>query len=111
MLAFSLLLALVPQTPKPLAELKFEMAGNRIYLPAVLNGRTTPAIFDTGAGASAVDLKLADDLKRIAAFEPVQPERLVRPQIGFQCPDIWRGRRQIELHPACALDPQAVICR
>jgi predicted aspartyl protease len=63
MLAFSLLLALVPQTPKPLAELKFEMAGNRIYLPAVLNGRTTPAIFDTGAGASAVDLKLADDLK------------------------------------------------
>lgn len=63
MLAAALFVALNPATAKPLVELNFEMVGNRIYLPAKLNGRTLSAIFDTGAGASAVDLALADELK------------------------------------------------
>ena len=63
MLALALVVAIAPQAPKPLVDLEFEMAGNRIYLPATLNGRPTPAILDTGAGASAVDLALADELK------------------------------------------------
>lgn len=71
MIALALLVALAPQAPKPIAELDFEMVGNRIYLPAKLNGRNTPAIFDTGAGASAVDLALANELK-IPGDQPVQ---------------------------------------
>jgi len=62
MLAATLLLAIQP-IQKPLVEVSFEMSGNRIYLPTRLNGRETAAIFDTGAGASAVDLALADLLK------------------------------------------------
>jgi predicted aspartyl protease len=60
--AVTLLIALQP-VQKPLVEVDFEMSGNRIYIPTRLNGRDTPAIFDTGAGASAVDLALADLLK------------------------------------------------
>jgi predicted aspartyl protease len=63
MLALALFVALSPAPIKPLAELDFEMVGNRIYLPAKLNGRNLSAIFDTGAGASAIDLALANDLK------------------------------------------------
>jgi hypothetical protein len=63
MLAVALvsIVALLPQ--KPVAELSFEMVGNRIYLPAKLNGQSVSAIFDTGAGGSAADLSLADALK------------------------------------------------
>ena len=71
MLSLSLLIALSPQAPSPLSELKFEMVGNRIYLPAKLNGRSTSAIFDTGAGGTAVDLGLADSLK-IPGDQPLQ---------------------------------------
>ena len=63
MLALALIsiVALSPQ--KPVTELSFEMVGNRIYLPAKLNGQGVSAIFDTGAGGSAADLSLADALK------------------------------------------------
>ncbi|MBC8066443.1 MAG: aspartyl protease family protein [Chlorobia bacterium] len=63
MFTLALLLAAGPIAQKPIVEINFEMVGNRIYLPAKLNGRNLSAIFDTGAGASAVDLGLADELK------------------------------------------------
>lgn len=63
MIALALFVALVPIGQKPIVDIGFEMVGNRIYLPAKLNGSPISAIFDTGAGASAVDLGLADQLK------------------------------------------------
>lgn len=63
MTTLALIALFLPQAPTPIADLAFEMVGNRIYLPAKLNGVSISAIFDTGAGGSAVDLGIADDRK------------------------------------------------
>lgn len=47
----------------PLLDTSFELVGNRIYLKAELNGHPTTAILDTGAGATIMDLGLADKWK------------------------------------------------
>ncbi len=47
----------------PLFDSSFELVGNRIYFPATVNGHAASAILDTGAGATVMDLGLADNWK------------------------------------------------
>jgi len=62
------LLALVAlaQRPMPIAELPFEMVGNRVYLSGSVGGKSTSLILDTGAGMSIFDTDLA---RRLGAKE------------------------------------------
>jgi len=50
---------------QPLVELDFELVGGRIYVPITINGNRGTAVLDTGAGASVMDIGLANkwDLK------------------------------------------------
>lgn len=63
MTTLALIALFLPPAPTPVADLAFEMVGNRIYLPAKLNGVSISAIFDTGAGGSVVELGIADERK------------------------------------------------
>lgn len=47
--------------PAPVAELPMELVGGHIYVPASVGDRRTTAILDTGAAATIMDLRLADE--------------------------------------------------
>jgi hypothetical protein len=45
----------------PVVELDFELVGGRMLVPVQIDGHAARAVLDTGAGASLVDLRLAED--------------------------------------------------
>jgi len=49
--------------PAPLAELSCELVGGRVYIPITIGDHALQAVLDTGAGASVMDLALAQEWK------------------------------------------------
>jgi predicted aspartyl protease len=59
----ALLLLAASLSQAPSTELPFELVGGRIYVAAELNGSAASALLDTGAGATVMEIELAQRLE------------------------------------------------